>query len=125
MHLIAHPLEIQMFIADECILIEHFVELAQLEEDEFVEVLALDMPVLPHGFCEPLYGLGWDHERRGIVVWVVGPAASRISATLRSRPIRSHFNEFLWGLFVVIGGFVSSSQSSRFLEFFLLHLFSA
>lgn len=123
MHLISHPFEIQMFISNQCILIEHLVEFTQLEKDKFVEILAFNAPVLLHGLGESLNSLCWDHQSRGVVVRVVRPASSRISAPLWSRPIRSYFDEFLWRLFVVIRSFISRSQRCRFLEFLLLRFF--
>ena len=43
-----HPAEVQDPVAEDGIIVEDLVELADLEEEDFVEVFAFDVPVLLH-----------------------------------------------------------------------------
>lgn len=45
---LTHPSEVQHFIAQNRIVVENLVKLAQLEEDDLVEVFFFDLPVLDH-----------------------------------------------------------------------------
>jgi hypothetical protein len=48
----AHPIKIKEPLAYNGVVVEDLIELAQLEKEYFVKILALDLPVLFHGRCE-------------------------------------------------------------------------
>ena len=47
--LVAHPGQIEQTMAKNSVCMEHLVKLSQLKEDDFVEVLLFDLPVLCEG----------------------------------------------------------------------------
>ena len=44
----AHPVQVKTLMPYDRILVEEFVELAELEKDNFIEVTRFDLPVLSH-----------------------------------------------------------------------------
>ena len=50
------------------IVVEYLVELAQLEEDYFIIIRALDFPILHHGAAELLKVVGRHENGRSVVI---------------------------------------------------------
>lgn len=92
-HLAAHPFQLKVFVAHRCILVEHFVELAELEEDDLVEVVALYPPVLLHCFSEALGSLRRNVESCWIVLGMVWPSSFVVTTSLRCCPLRSRIGK--------------------------------
>ena len=99
-HLVAHPLEVQVAVADRCVLVEHLVELAQLEQNHLVEVLALYAPVLLHCLRHAFYRLARHVQTCWVVLRVIRSPPSSVSAPLGKSPLRRHVAELLLGLLV-------------------------
>jgi hypothetical protein len=97
MHFTTHPFQIEVLIAHSCILIKHFVEFAKLEQDDLIGVLALDAPILLHGFGEGLDGFRRDEQSRRVVLGMIGTTTFVISAALGSGPFRGHICELFSG----------------------------
>lgn len=95
-HLRRHPFQVQQLVAQQCVLVEQLVELAQLEKYDFVEVLRLYLPILLHRSWGLFPYLLWHKQSSLIVVQrFTGHAflvfAFRVS---RHRPFRSGVAEF-------------------------------
>ena len=60
--LIAHPIQIEVLVTHDCILVEHFVKAAQLEADQFVVMQSLKVPILLCHWWQLLQLVGWDVE---------------------------------------------------------------
>ncbi len=71
----AHPVQIKEFLAYNSVLVEDFVELAELKEKNLLIVGRLYLPVLRHGGSKLFPLFSWDVKARRIVVRMVRSAA--------------------------------------------------
>lgn len=119
-HLASHPFQLKVFVAHRCILVKHFVELAQLEEDDLVEVVTLDPPVLLHCFSEALGSLRRNVEGRRIVIRMVRPSSFVVTTSLRRCPIRSRIGK-LFSQSCISHRLVHSDSLDLYFLFCLFH----
>lgn len=88
MHFRPHILQIHVLISNCCIIIEHLVKFAQLEEDDFIKILAFYFPELTHRGCEFTPCLLWDIQSCGVVVWVTRASFLGVKTMLFLSPYR-------------------------------------
>jgi hypothetical protein len=62
-----HPIKIEQALADNCVAVENFVELAQLKKENFLEIVLLDFPKLVHARGKVFPVLRRDEKSSGII----------------------------------------------------------
>ena len=71
-------------MANDCVIVEYFVEFAQLEEEYLFEVRLLQIPKLRHA-TRKVFPFVWRNIESGvIVVWVIRPPLLFIHQVVRS-----------------------------------------
>jgi hypothetical protein len=48
----SHPVQIEEFLTNNCIVVENLIKLSKLEEKNLLKVVLLNLPVLTHSWCE-------------------------------------------------------------------------
>jgi len=66
-----HPVEVEEFLTDYCIVVEDFVELSEFEKEDLFKVVLLNLPILVHGWGEIFPKFLRDQESSRVIVWVV------------------------------------------------------
>lgn len=94
-HLASHPFQLKVFVAHCGVFVEHFVELAELEEDDLVEVFAFDTPVLLHCFSEAFRSIRRNVKSRWVIIWLVWPSSFVVTTAMWRSPIRSGISKLL------------------------------
>ena len=74
-----HPSQIEHFLANYGIVIEHFIELAQLEEHYGIVMLGFHLPILTHCRRKVLPFLRGNVQSRWVVIGIIRPSALCIS----------------------------------------------
>ena len=50
----AHPIKVQEFLTNYCIVVEDLIKFSEFEEKDLVKVMLLNLPILTHGGCKIL-----------------------------------------------------------------------
>mmetsp|Transcript_21387 Transcript_21387/g.33076 ORF Transcript_21387/g.33076 Transcript_21387/m.33076 type:complete len:352 (-) Transcript_21387:483-1538(-) len=78
----AHPVQVQDLVAGYRVQVEEFVELAELEKQNLLEVVLLDLPVLDLGAGQFIPVVLGNIDRRVIVHWIAGSSTFGISEVI-------------------------------------------
>jgi len=69
----AHPVEIEELLTDDSISVKDLVELAQFEEEDLIEIVLLQLPVLMHARGELWPLMLWDMKRGRVIILFARP----------------------------------------------------